>query len=198
MFGQTKHNEYMDAIDLYLKLSVWHVSSPLDFIRLYSSCVYTEYVLKPNISLYCVTKDEATFTETDKNINIYNSEESPFFYQAQFKRSINVIKMPIASFHTLAEKVGNPGIPIMCLWNTARCGSTILCQVLESVPNTLVMSEPDAPWNVYYLKHPRSVSDKVYIDRLRSTFRLLCKPQPGIERIFIKPRSPCSTVMLDI
>ena len=33
---------------------------------------------------------------------------------------------------------------------------------------------------------------------LKSTIRVLCKPHPGIERICIKPRPVCTTMMMDI
>ena len=180
------------------KLSVFHMASTMDFICLYLSRADMEYVLKPNISLYCVTKDEATFVETDPNINVYSSDENPFFFTAQFTRSEYVIKLPIASFHSLAERIGNPSIPVLWLSNTGRCGSTILCQVFESVPNTLVMAEPDVLWNIFFLKQSGSATEKDYTYILRSTVRLLCKPQPGIERIFIKPRAPCLALMTDI
>ena len=40
----------------------------------------------------------------------------------------------------MREKVG-PDITI--LWNPGRCGSTLLSQMMEPIPNLVTMSEPD-------------------------------------------------------
>ena len=93
-------------------------------------------MLKPTVSLYAVSATEALFVETPKSVNIFSSDENPFFYIAQFRRCKRVIKVPIKSFHRLAGKIGDPEVPVTWLTNTARCGSTILCQVLEKVPGT--------------------------------------------------------------
>ena len=43
------------------KLSTSKVASPKDFVCFYLNNVDLNYVLKPNVSLYCVTKKEAIF-----------------------------------------------------------------------------------------------------------------------------------------
>ena len=180
------------------KLSLFHMASPRDFICLHLYSCEVDYVLRPNVSLYCVTKDEAVFVETDPNTNVYKSEENPFLFAAQFLKGVNAIRMPITTFHSLARRLGDSSIPVMWLSNTGRCGSTLLCQVFGSVPNTLVMAEPDAIWNIHYLKQSGDVEENDFRNILRSTVRVLCKPQVGIQRVFIKPRSPCSSLMVDI
>ena len=49
-------------------------------------------MLKPNVSLYSLTKDEAVFVETTEGINVYSSDEDPFLYFAQSDRGKYVIK----------------------------------------------------------------------------------------------------------
>ena len=63
-------------------ISRYHTSSPMDFLCVFSSRVIPEFVLRPNVSLYCITKKEAIFVETAGNVNIYSSDENPFLYLA--------------------------------------------------------------------------------------------------------------------
>ena len=72
--------------------------SPNDFLCLFTTGVDPGYVLRPSVSLYCVTKHEAVFIETESDCYIYSSDENPFFYVAQFCRAKYVIRMSIESF----------------------------------------------------------------------------------------------------
>ena len=179
---------------LRCKISILHPVSSNDFLCLFTSRVVPDYVLKPRVSLYCVTHKEAVFIETERNCNIYNSDENPFLYVAQFCRARYVIKMPLETFHTLADKIGDPSLPVILVSSTGRCGSTMLCQVFESVPGTLVMSEPDAISNISLQTNAELESQR----ELTSTIRVLCKPHPGIERYVIKTRSTSTALMMDI
>ena len=174
------------------------VTSTRDFLCIFSSSVELDYVLKPNVSLYALTKDTAVFVETTGGVNIYSSDDYPFFNQAQFKRSRNVIKMPTISFHALAEKVGDPSVPVIWLSNTARCGSTILAQVFEKIPGTSLISEPDAPTHIGFMHKLKSLSENDRKMLLKSTIRLLCKPRTGIERICVKSKGNCISMMKDV
>ena len=118
-------------------------------------------------------------------MNIYSSDENPFLYLAQYTRGINIIKMSVHTFHILADSIGDPKVSVISLSNTGRCGSTMLCQVFEKVPGTLVLSEPDAPLKVRDMQTLRKVSDEEYNDIARSTVRVLCKPYPATDRIII-------------
>ena len=48
--------------------------------------------------------------------------------------------LPLAE-HIKASKKEGPDITIM--WNPGRCGSTLLSQMMEPIPNLVTMSEPD-------------------------------------------------------
>ena len=180
------------------KLSMMHPVSPNDFLCLYTSRVDDrDYVLRPNVTLYCVTKHEAVFIETESDCNIYSSDENPFFYVAQFCRAKYVIRMSIESFHGLAEKIGDPSLPVIWVSNTGRCGSTMLCQVFESAPGTIVMSEPDVISNIS-LQTNDGLGESERENVLRSAIRVLCKPKPGTERFVVKTRSVSTALMMDI
>ena len=177
------------------KLNLVGTTTPGDFMCLFTSTVDLDYVLKPTVSLYAVSASEAVFVETPEHVNIYSSDENVFVMFAQFEWCIKVIKVPVRAFNRLADKVGDPKVPVTWMTNTGRCGSTILCQVLEKVPGTLVMCEPDAPQNVYFLRKANLITDEEHDKLLQSTIRLLCKPRTGVERICIKPRQICEAIM---
>ena len=173
-------------------------TSPLDFLCMFNSRVKPEYVLRPNVSLYAITNKEAIFVETSEKVNIYSSNVHPFFFVAQFLCARKVIKLSISDFVCLAERVGDPTVPVIWMSNTGRCGGTMLCQVFECVPGILVMHEPDPPLPLYYLRENGNLRDSQYDAILKAIIRVLCKPHPGIKRFCIKPRPQCTIMMKDI
>ena len=98
----------------------------------------------------------------------------------------------------MAEKTGDPPIPVIWISNTARCGATILAQFFEKIPGTLLISEPDALCNIEYLYKLKSISDDEREKLIRSFIRIMCKPHTGINRICIKPRGVCISMMKDL
>ena len=173
-------------------------SSVRDFLCIYTSTVENEYILKHNVSLYAVSKHEAIFIEVPVDKNIHCSDENSFFHMAQFRRSTHVMRMPISLFHALAERLGDPSIPVIWISSTARCGSTLLCQILEKVPGTLLLAEPDAPTNIDFMQKMNTISESERIKLITSTVRFLCKSNPSTARICIKTRGICSVFMGDI
>ena len=177
------------------KFHEFEIHSERDFICIYSSSVSPEYIFKPNVSLYSLSKHEAVFVETEEDIDIYSSDESPFFIFAQFNRCKSVIKIPISCFHALADKVGGPSLPVIWVSQTGRCGSTILCQVLEHIPGTLVIAEPDPPAIIESMHRVQVISEEERDKLLISTIKLLCKPRAGTKRICIKTRGYCVSLV---
>ena len=172
------------------------ITSSRDFITTYGSCVHPRIVLNPNISLYAISKQEAVFVETPENFNLFRSDVNPFLYIAQFLYCRRIITMPIQSFHMLATEIPDSTLPIIWLSNTGRCGSTIVGQIFESVPGTVLMSENDSLTNLSYLKIQDKLSVKEYNEMLISILKLICKPLPNTRRFCIKPRS-CGIVHLE-
>ena len=199
VFFRNRNNENSGALRGRIlwrrKLYEFDSSSERDFLYIYSSWVNSEFVLRPNVSLYSVNKHTAIFIETTEHINIYSSDENPFLCFAQFEHSKYIITMPINSFHALADKIGGPAMPVVWVSQTGRCGSTILCQVLEKVPGTLIISEPDAPSNIDIMQQTKAVSGEERDRILVSTTKLLCKPYPGACMICIKTKNHCVALM---
>ena len=137
-------------------------TSPKDFICFFTECVQTGCVLQPNVSLYALTNEEAIFVETEENVGIYRSNVNPFFFMAQFGYSKNVMRMSITRFVELAERIGDPAIPVICVSNTGRCGGTMLVQMFESVPRMLVLNERHPLMNLCHLRQNGALSDSQY------------------------------------
>ena len=99
------------------KVNLVGTTTPGDFLCLFTSTVDLDYVLKPTVSLYAVSASEV-FVETPEHVNIYSSDENVFVMLAQFEWCIRVIKVPIKAFHCLADKVGDPTVPVTWMTNT--------------------------------------------------------------------------------
>ena len=112
-----------------------------DFITKHKGFKHPSYVLRPQVSLYCLTRHEAVFVETPEGEDVFNG--GPLFLR-QFALARHVITMPLASFHKTASDMGAPRVPMTWLSSTPRSGSTLLAHVLGSAPNMRVLHEPDA------------------------------------------------------
>jgi len=91
-----------------------------------------------------VSEREAIFVEAPPGYDdLWRARWSPFFLFAQYRHAVRVIRMPIASFHRLADAVGDPD-NLTFIVNTARCGSTLLTQLFEASGRVVAISEPSA------------------------------------------------------
>jgi len=73
-------------------------------------------------------------------MHIWRCEYSPFIRQAQMKFCRRIIAVPLTTFHRLAEKIGDPRGELIFLFNTSRCGSTLLTQVWSQTPEQWLMT----------------------------------------------------------
>jgi len=67
-------------------------------------------------------------------MHLWRGEHSPLIYLAQMEFCRRLIVVPLTTFHRLAEKIGDPQGELIFLFNTIRCGSTLLTQVWEQPP----------------------------------------------------------------
>jgi hypothetical protein len=141
-----------------------------------------------------VTWRYAWFCVTDPSVDVYDLSKFPFVWAAQFMMAQELIIMPLWAFEKLAEEEltdpGSDGREVILVNNTARCGSTLLCQMLNKLPNTRSMSEPWATTlaHTYYIKGKISHQGDDYEKILKSITRLQCKHEHNrqIDRIFLK------------
>jgi len=60
---------------------------------------------------------------------LWRGEYGPFIRFSQRLLCRRLIVVPLTTFHRLAEEIGDPHGKLIFLFNTARCGSTLLAQV---------------------------------------------------------------------
>lgn len=77
------------------------------------------------------------------NKDVLKHTTGPFMYINQFNLCSELIRMPLESFLRLADEVGDPKAKLVILSNTGRCGSTLLTQLFEDLPQTVAISEPE-------------------------------------------------------
>ena len=115
--------------------------SPVNFMYTHLEYLHPNEVLKrDNITLQGVDGNYAWFCVTDKNVNVYDLKKFPFVWVAQYLMAKELILVPIWAFLRLAEEEvpdpGTDGRDVIMIFNTARCGSTLLCQMFDTLPNT--------------------------------------------------------------
>ncbi len=128
-------------------LLTWPFSTR-SFFLLHKSFEDVDYVLNSKtISLLHLTKKQAVFVSIPTGINPYDPKAcGPFFYVNQFKHCDEVLTMPITAFVALMKKAKRPserGQNVIYISNTSRSGSTLLTQMLDRIPSTVTIGEPN-------------------------------------------------------
>ena len=116
-------------------------------------------------TLHSINKSEAIFCISDKTIRVTDSSVGPFLWSSAFLNVKELVILPLCHLKTLALKSGNidkSSVQISFIHMTGRCGSTLLGQMLEKVPNTLVLSERG------------EISSEDYKDILHAVFSIIC------------------------
>jgi len=67
------------------------------------------------------------------DMHLWRGEYSPFIRYAQMEFCRRLIVVPLSTFHRMSEVIGEPKGELIFLGHTARCGSTLLTQVLAPV-----------------------------------------------------------------
>ena len=113
----------------------------------------------------------------------------PFIFIIQLLKANQLVIMPHSSFNRLASELGDPENKKLTFVNmTARCGSTLLSQMISRTPKCHTMSEPWSFVHIHGHYNQGLISLAEYQRLLRSTVRLLCKPEKkrDVQHIFIK------------
>ena len=79
-------------------------------------------------------------------MQLWRSDYGPFIRYAQYSYCRRLIVVPLTTFHRLAELIGDPKGELIFLFNTARCGSTLLTQVHRTGSNlNSLLRQPASP-----------------------------------------------------
>ena len=147
-----------------------------------------------NVTLQGVNGQYAWFCVTDPGVNVYDLNKFPFVWVAQFLKARELIILPIWAFIKLSnDKLDDPGSngkDVFMLFNTARCGSTLFCQMFDKIPNTRSMSEPWATVvaHVNYNGGLITHQGDDYENIIKACIKIQCKDEneSKIKRIFYK------------
>ena len=145
----------------------------------------------PNVTLYCYdpTENQAIFVKTPKDVDL---TKAPFFYQSQYEHAEKLIAVPHDTFIKLSQKLSLPTKPVIMIHSVGRCGSTLLNQVIDAVPNTVSLSEPDIFSNFLLMRELNGRNDPLIQSLLTASFKFQLKPlphRPNTEQWAIKYRS---------
>ena len=69
-------------------------------------------------------------------MHLWRLEYDPAIRDAQTKFCRRLIVVPLSTFHRMSELIGDPKGELIFLFNTARCGSTLLTKVSSRMPTT--------------------------------------------------------------
>ena len=110
-----------------------------DFILFPSSWEKIDYVLQPDLSLYCLTATHAVFVEGIKG---GMTSGDSFMNSSQFLSARRVVTVPIDLFLKYADSLEPPQNKVVIIRNCGRCGSTLLCQMFDRTGFCVSLSEP--------------------------------------------------------
>lgn len=99
-------------------------------------------VTNPLISLYCLDHKNqcALFVETQPGVDL---SQAPFFYQAQYENTVNLISIPYETLHNLASEISLDSSQLILIYSVGRSGSTLTGSALNAVEGIVGISEPD-------------------------------------------------------
>ncbi|ELT94201.1 hypothetical protein CAPTEDRAFT_210107, partial [Capitella teleta] len=132
--------------------------------------VHPCYVLKDEVSFYCLTKSEAWFVEALEGVEVWKSCFSPFHKIAQLEHAVNVIRMPLQSLYRLTNEMDDIEAKIVFIEFMARSGSTFL-QMFEETEECVTYSEP------HYFNHYGRPEFSDEDCRLEAVMKMYCKPR---------------------
>ncbi len=173
-----------------------------NFFYVHEKYIDPRYILKNvHVTLFTVEKDCVVFCVSDPEVNVYDTITYPWVFFAHYYIVKKLIIMPLNMFNQLADELGDPNVDVSLVHMTARCGSTLISQMMNRVPNTRSMSEPWALARLSERYNRGCYSWDAYTKLVQSFMRLQCKVEPGsnIRRIVIKLTPMCSVLheMLD-
>ena len=140
-------------------------------------------VEEPTWSLYTLDRDteSAWFVELPPDLDL---SQAPFAYADQHKHARRALRVPLKALEGLSHAVPPPA-HVIFIFSIGRCGSTLLSDVLNTVPGVWSLSEPDVYSRLVmenYTSSERAGYPPEQVVRLiRACTRLLFRPPPGVE-----------------
>lgn len=148
------------------------------------------------IGPYCVDDETRSivFVETDPDFD--PAESGPFYFQSQREHAVRVYTVPFEEYHRVIANLDSAlssTKQLLMVYNTSRCGSTLLSKCLDQISNTRSYSEPDIMTSLTHIaSEAHGTRDADIIALARSSAKLLCylrrRRYPDCETVCIKFR----------
>ena len=162
-------------------LDIVYAIGLLNFALTHQEFVDPEYVLRDSVTLLQVTRDAAIFIEGKQGMPpAFSITTYSFATVGQIVVGEYIIVMPLSALLRLSEKLSDIGPDTVFLHNTARCGGTLVSNMLEHTGRVIAWNEPRVVDNV--LRHANHTwNRKTSQSVLRATIKMLTKPYCGFE-----------------
>ena len=154
-----------------------------------------------------INKRFAIFSICKENTNVFNHKVGPFLYINQFNYCTHLIRIPLKSFVRLGQEAED--LPtkskFVLLSNVGRCGSTLLTQLFEEMPNSVAISEPEVLMEFSHEKTFDHLTDQQRCILLQTCIRFLFlsakeskEDSEVIENFLIKPKAHGVSIAKDL
>ncbi|XP_078605966.1 uncharacterized protein LOC144878831 [Branchiostoma floridae x Branchiostoma japonicum] len=164
-----------------------------------------------DFSVYCVDFDRRVLGLVKVRDLANSSDElkkAPFFFKAQRENTEKLLTIPFDLLPSIATSLEEAISTVrnVFLFDTGRCGSTLLCKAMDSTAGVQAVSEPDVYTSVFvFLQHHNfdltHAAEEEAIMVLRCSTILLnfyfLKNDPSRQVICYKPRS-CALFIADL
>jgi len=209
MFKEYQHSAHVMRV--IFKRRKFELEGPKlnHFLVRHEKYTHPDIVLGPNASLMAIDERFALFAICDEDVNVYSHTTGPFFYINQFNHCTHLVRIPLESFIKLAGNVGDPPprTKFVVLSNTGRCGSTLLTQLFEQLPNTVAISEPEVlmefSQNPTFDKFSKTRKDILLQSCISMLFKSASQSKPNknaidIDSFVIKPKAHGISIAQDL
>jgi hypothetical protein len=166
------------------KFDILQAFSVRDFICVHNRFVSPSYVLaNDSVSLFTVNETDAVFIEArEAGMQLWKSRYNPFIKNAQMEYGHRLIVIPLAAFHRMSEELGDPKGKLILLFNTGRCGSTLLTQLFEHTGLAVTISEPDT-LTILAVRYRNQGDSEQLRQLVQNVMRWTCRPYKEFEPV---------------
>ena len=171
------------------------------FISTHAGFVHPDFALQTHVTLMTVTDGEAIFCVSDKHVNVFDTRQHPFLFEALYSHAQYLLVMPITSFLRLGERQGDPSEKVIWIHHPGRCGSTAISQAFNALPDTVALSEPHCLFalrQTFKSKHLYDSTDwqhsQEYKSIFQSTVRLILKRTHQKADILLLKAAPMTSI----
>ena len=177
--------------------SAYHWSSWItlkNFLFIHEEYIDPEIIFEHDyITLHGMDEEHVWFCVTDPKDDVTDMSISPFAYNQQFLKAKKFLILTYEQTIKLAKVQEEKGYCHeweLIAMNSARCGSTLLCQMMHQLPNTKVVSEP---WALVYAHKLINLGMHPGKEVIKAVTKLEMKKVKGStnKRMMIKPPMMC-------